>query len=172
MRSTPKLESECPRLATPTGENNCVPVSGFARILVVSAVLIGVGGTTVPARAAAPAVCDSVKATAFRAAAARYAQARRYADAAAWFLAAKRATSECRTATDAIMHANSLFQAGSAVALSGDSQRGLALLHAAQSQLTAMIDAGDRDTAPKARAILDLIADVISAIDTIARGSM
>jgi hypothetical protein len=149
-----------------------VSIPGCARILVVVAVLFGAGGTTVPARAAAPAACDSVQATKFRAAAARYAGARRYADAAAWFLAATRATSECRTPSDALERASSLFQAGSAFALSGDSERGLTLLHAAQSQLTAMSESGDRDTGPKARAILDLITKLIAAIDTLARGSM
>jgi hypothetical protein len=172
MRSAQKLEPYCPRRARLRAENDFVPVRGVARILVVAGALAGFAGTTVAARAGAPARCDSAAAGKYRAAAQRYAAQREYADAATWYLAATRATNVCRTPSDAIARANSLFGAGAAFALSGDSLRGLSLLHAAQSQLTALIDAGDRETTPKARAILELIADVIAAIDTVAKGSM
>jgi hypothetical protein len=172
MRSAQEFEPYCPRLAQSHAENGLVPIRGFASILVAVGALAGVAGTTISARAGVPAGCDSAVATRFHAAAERYAAQRQYANAAAWYLAATRATSECRAPSDAIARANSLFAAGTAFALSGDSLRGLSLLHAAQSQLTAMIDAGDRETAPKARAILALVVDVIAAIDTVAKGSM
>ncbi len=154
--------------------NRFVSIRVFRRIVVVISALVWFAGASLPAQAAvaAPARCDTAQAAKFRAAADRYAAHGQYADAAAWYLAATHATSECRTPDDTIARATSLFAAGTALALNGDFLRGLGLLQTAQSQLTAVAASGDPIMAPKARAILDLIASVIGEIDTVARGSM
>lgn len=146
-------------------------IRGLVRIFVVGlfACVTAANGAV---QAEPLAGCDSARAWTFFAAAEREAAQHRYAEAAAWYVAATRATNACRTPSGSIMRANSLFGAGTAFALSGDATRGLTLLDAAQSQVNALIRAGDRNTAPKARAILDLIRDVVSEINTVAKGSM
>jgi hypothetical protein len=150
-----------------------------ARRLVVISALAFVAGAAAPV-AAAPAAagpgavvhCNPVDATKFRAAGQRYVAEQRFTDAGMWFVAATRSTRECRTPSAAILRARSLFQAGAAFALGGDSVRGLDLLREAQSQLNALTMAGERDNASEAHAILNLIADLIASIDITAQGSM
>jgi hypothetical protein len=164
-------EPEYPWPVGDGAEHGAVGFRGFAWMLVVG-LLAYVSATTVSAGAEPPASCDSARAWTFFGAAERAAEQHRYSEAATLYVAATRAASECRTPNESIMRANSLFGAGTAFALSGDALRGLNLLHAAQAQVNALIDAGDRETVPRARAILDLIGSVISEINTIAKGSM
>jgi hypothetical protein len=171
MLSAQKAEPECPRRVKEGAENGAVRIRGFALLLAVGS-LACAAATSVAAEAQDPAGCDSARAWTYLAAAKREGAQQRYPEAAAWYVAATRATNACRTPSDAIMRANSLFGAGTAFALSGDALRGLTLLHAAQAQVDALIKTGDRDAAPKAQAILDLVRDVISEINTIAKGSM
>lgn len=152
-------------------EHGAVRICGFALVF-VAGILACAAATSVPAKAQLPAGCDSARAWTYFAAAQREAARQRYSEAAAWYVAATQATNACRTPNDSIMRANSLFGAGTAFALSGDALRGLTLLHAAQTEVDTLIHTGDREAASKGRGILDLIRDVISEINTIAKGSM
>ena len=124
-----------------------------------------------PVGAGARSTCDWRRADAFRAAGDRYHAVHQYQQAAHWYLAATRQTRDCRNVNGALQSAKSLAQAGAALAQSGDFDAALRLLHAAQSKLESLPPA-NAQTAEAARSYSELVQNVISAIDKVARASM
>jgi hypothetical protein len=171
MRWAQHIEPNSPVLARSEWENNAVLTLGLAQKLAILGALGCIAGMSVPVEAGESSGCNWAKATTFRAAAERYGALGQPADAAGWFLAAMRSTSECRSPSGSILSARSLVQAGAALAASGDYLRALSLLHTAQSDLTA-IGASDRKSAAAVRPLLDLAETVISFINASAQGSM
>ena len=85
-------------------------------------------------------------------------------------MAATQSARGCRTVTGALFGARALAQAGATLAQSGDYQRALSLLGSAQARLTS-IDPSAPEAAT-ARNYLELVQNVISAIDRVAQSSM
>lgn len=141
------------------------------RNLIALVALSFVVSAIAPVGAGARSSCDWKKAGVFRDAGDRYHAARLYGQAAQWYLAATRLTRDCRSLSGTLLSARSLAQAGAALAQSGDYLRALDLLHAAQSKL-ASLTAANPQTAASARSYSELVQNVISAIDKVARASM
>jgi hypothetical protein len=156
------------RIASSTGTFESVRT---VRNVIVLAALGFVISATAPARAGAGSTCDWKTAAAYRAAGDRYHDAHDYGRAARWYLAATRLTRDCRSVEGTLLSAHLLAQAGAALAQSGDDQSALEFLHAAQSKLESLT-AANAQTAAAARSYSELVQNVISAVDEIARASM
>jgi tetratricopeptide (TPR) repeat protein len=122
------------------------------------------------ASADGPQGCDVGKAAAFRAAGDRYTAAGKFADGERWYFAATRYTRACTTSDAALLSARSLAGAGAALAKDGDYLRALDVLHDALSQLGSL--AGEPRTAAAARPYLQLVQNMIAAINRVAEYSM
>ncbi len=124
-----------------------------------------------PVVAGEPFACNAAKASVLRVDGDRARARAQYAQAARHYLAAARSTRDCTATPDAVLSAQTLAQAGAALALGGDELRGLSLLHDAASRLVE-IAARDRAAAPRIESVLARVQRVISAVDDVARSSM
>jgi tetratricopeptide (TPR) repeat protein len=123
-----------------------------------------------PAIADGPHACDPARAAAFRAAGDRYTAEGKYAAGVHWYFAASRYARACMSPEGALLRARALAGAGAAFAKDGDHLRALDVLHDALSQLLAL--AADPHSAPAARPYLQLVQNLIAAINHMAEYSM